>query len=76
MMQAVEFEASPTGGIIRIPDNYKGWYDKRIKVILLRKTESELTDTDHGKESLTCFFDQFSADLSDYNFNRDEANER
>jgi len=76
MMQAIEFEANPADGIIRIPESHKGWYGKRIKVILLSKTESEPIDTDPGKEALAHFFDQFNADLTGYNFNRDEANER
>ncbi|MBF0376546.1 MAG: hypothetical protein HQK72_03585 [Desulfamplus sp.] len=71
-MQAVEFESKSYNGIIEIPIIHKDWYDRPVKVILL--TDTKLKDTD--KPELIRFFDRFNADLTGYQFNRDEANER
>ncbi len=75
-MQAIEFESNSYNGIIEIPEIYKDWYGKTVKVILLTETESEIRDKDTDKSELMQFFDWFNADLTGYKFNRDEANER
>lgn len=36
-MQSIEFNASATEGIIKIPEEYRDWYGGTIKVILLRQ---------------------------------------
>ncbi|QTA80628.1 Uncharacterized protein dnl_29390 [Desulfonema limicola] len=75
-MQAIEFESKSYKGVIEIPIIHKDWYDRAVKVILLRKTESEISDEDTDKLELMRFFDRFNADLTGYQFDRDDANER
>jgi len=75
-MQTIEFESRSYNGIIEIPKIHKEWYDRTVKVILLTETEPEIRDRDTDKSELMRFFDNFNADLTDYKFDRDEANER
>jgi len=75
-MQTIEFESRSYNGIIEIPKIHKDWYDRTVKVILLTETEPEIRDRDTDKSELMRFFDNFNADLTDYKFDRDEANER
>ncbi len=71
-MQAIEFETVSKDGIIKIPDSYQDFISKPLKVILLRADEPEKTSPDKVDE----FFDGINIDLSEYKFDRDEANER
>jgi len=75
-MQTIEFESRSYNGIIEIPKIHKEWYDRTVKVILLTETEPEIRDRDTDKSELMRFFFFFNADLTDYKFDRDEANER
>ncbi len=75
-MQTIEFESKSYNGIIQIPKIHKDWYDKTLKVILFKGSEPEIRKKDTEKSDIIRFFDRFNADLTDYRFNRDEANER
>ncbi len=71
-MQAIEFETFSEDGIIKIPDKYRSFISKPLKVILLRVDEPEKT----GPDKIDEFFDGININLSRFNFDRDEANER
>jgi len=71
-MQAIEFETVSKDGTIKIPDEYKEFISKPLKVILLKTDEPEKT----GSDKIDEFFDSINIDLSGYKFDRDEANER
>jgi hypothetical protein len=71
-MQAIEFETVSKDGVIKIPDKYRDFISKPIKVILLRTDEPEKIRPDTIDE----FFDRINIDLSAYKFDRDEAHER
>ena len=73
-MQAIEFEANAENGIVRIPETYKNWYNRSIRVILLRETQTKAASDASHKQELMNFFNRFDADLSGYRFDRDEAN--
>ena len=73
-MQAIEFEADTENGIVRIPETYKNWYNRNIKVILLYEAQAKKASDASDKQELMNFFNRFDADLSGYRFDRDEAN--
>jgi len=77
-MQAIEFTYESRDGLISIPKQYKDWFRKSFKVILLAATESKpvASSQDHINEEVKSFFENIQIDLSQYRFNRDEANER
>ncbi len=75
-MQTIQFESKSDNGIIEIPKNHRDWYNRRLKVILLKEIDQESRDTYTDESELMLFFESFSADLTGYKFNRDEANER
>jgi uncharacterized protein YcgL (UPF0745 family) len=70
-MEAIEFETISKDGMIKIPDQYREFLSKPVKVILLRVDEPEAASADIDK-----VFDRINLDLSGYKFDRDEANER
>jgi|SaaInl8_200m_RNA_FD_contig_123_13583_length_756_multi_3_in_0_out_2_2 hypothetical protein len=73
-MQTIQFESKSYNGIIGIPKDHRDWYDRTLKVILLKKNGQVVRDTD--KAEIMRFVDRFNADLTGYKFDRDEANER
>jgi hypothetical protein len=75
-MQAIQFESKSNNGIIEIPKIHRDWYNRTLKVILLKEIEQEIRDTYTDESELMDFFDRFNTDLTGYKFNRDEANER
>ncbi len=77
-MQAIEFTYESRDGVISIPKQYKDWFRKSFKVILLENKESTpLTSSQYRiNEEVKSFFENIQIDLSQYRFNRDEANER
>jgi hypothetical protein len=75
-MKAIEFTTASQNGVIRIPQDYKDWFSRSVRVILFSDTESEIRAHEADKTELRRFFDQFNADLTGYHFDRDEANAR
>jgi hypothetical protein len=75
-MKVIEFTTASQNGVIRIPQDYKDWFSRSVRVILLSETESEIRAQEADKTELRRFFDQFNADLTGYHFDRDEANAR
>jgi hypothetical protein len=75
-MQAIEFTTASQNGVITIPQNYKDWLSKSVRVILLSSAEGEISRQAPDQAGLRRFFDQFTADLTDYHFDREEANAR
>lgn len=76
-MQAIEFTYEPHQGVIKIPERYKDWFKKQVKVILLAVESKRIRQPqDRTKEDVRRFFEKLQIDLSGYHFNREEANER
>jgi len=76
-MQAIEFTYESCNGVISIPKQYKDWFKKSFKVILLATESTPITSSqDSINEEVKSFFENIQIDLSRYRFNRDEANER
>ncbi len=77
-MQAIELTYESCEGMISIPKQYKDWFRKSFKVILLVDKESTppTSSQDSINEEVKSFFENIQFDLSQYRFNRDEANER
>jgi len=75
-MQTIQFESKSYNGIIEIPENHRDWYDRTLKVILLKENEQVIRESDTEKSKIIRFFDRFNTDLTGYKFNREEANER
>ncbi len=76
-MQAIEFNYESSDGMISIPKQYKDWFKKSFKVVLLATESPSLTSSqDSINEEVKSFFENIQIDLSQYRFNRDEANER
>jgi hypothetical protein len=77
-MQTIEFTTESRDGMISIPKQYKDLFRKYFKVILKENKESTpLTSSqDRINEEVKSFFENIQIDLSQYRFNRDEANER
>lgn len=73
-MRAIEFLAETHSGILKLPESLKDWHDRPVKVILMR--DEEVAKKTASRESLRVFFAQFNVDLSNFKFDRDEANER
>ena len=83
-MYAIEFITSIKNGIVHIPDQYKELQQKEsVKILIL--VEEPGKDILHSinninkpktSDNTENFFDKFQIDLTDYKFNRDEANER
>ena len=67
-MQAYEFSTVVDGGIIQIPEEYKGKISSPVKVIILSEG---IKDNSHGKK-----FSAIKLKTKNYKFNREEANER
>ncbi|KHD08449.2 hypothetical protein PN36_06635 [Candidatus Thiomargarita nelsonii] len=77
MMQAIEFTYESHEGVIKIPERYKDWFKKQVKVILLAVESKHIRQPqDQTKEEVRRFFEKLQIDLSGYHFNREEANER
>lgn len=75
-MKAIEFESKVQDGIIKIPENYRGWYGKTVKVILLAEEKDPPRKSKDAFEKLYEFFDQFQEDIARIGFDRDELHER
>ena len=75
-MQAIEFTTASHNGIITIPQDYKDWLSKSVRVILLTSVEVETSGQVTDQAALRRFFDQFTADLTEYRFDREDANAR
>jgi hypothetical protein len=75
-MKAIEFTTASHDGVINIPDDYKDWFSQTVRVILLSNADMEVQEQPSDTMDLCMFFDQFSADLTDYQFDREEANAR
>jgi len=83
-MYAVEFITSIKNGVVRIPDQYKELQQKEsVKILILMEEPGK--DISYGindmrkseiSGDIENIFDKFQIDLTDYKFNRDEANER
>lgn len=83
-MYAVEFITSIKNGIVHIPDQYKELQQKEsVKILILMEEPGK--DISNGINDMKKpeipgdienFFNKFQIDLTDYKFNRDEANER
>jgi hypothetical protein len=69
IMLACEFQAIANNGFIKIPDEYKSFISRNLKVILLSEGTA-------GKKTNKSFFPYFAVDTTNYVFNREEANER
>jgi len=76
-MQAIEFEYQLQNGLIQVPKHYQHWFQKPVKVILLATDKiAKKPQTESINEEVKNFFENLQIDLSEYHFNRDEANER
>jgi hypothetical protein len=77
-MNAIEFKTFAQNGILKIPDEYVGWYNKTLRVILLPEaTEAESTAKKFpSAEEIKAFFAAKKLDLRNYKFDREEANAR
>lgn len=75
-MQAIEFTTASHNGTITIPQDYTDWLSKSVRVILLSAAEGEISEQQTDQTALRRFFDQFTADLTNYRFDREEANAR
>ncbi len=75
-MQAIEFMTATQDGIIKIPPVYKDWFSKSVRVILLSDIKAESFNKESDNTKLQRFFDQFNADLTGFEFNREEAHAR
>jgi len=69
-MYAVEFETVANEPYIKIPE-FERFKGHKLKVILLDTQDEKSKNRDDLD-----FFDKFELDLSNFKFNRDEANER
>ena len=84
MMYAIEFLTSIKNGIVHIPDQYKELQEKEsVKILILVEDQGEDIKYDVNdmknpemSDNTDNFFDKFQIDLTDYKFNRDEANAR
>jgi len=83
-MYAIEFLTSIKNGIVHIPDQYKELQEKEsVKILILVEDQGEDIKYDVNdmknpemSDNTDNFFDKFQIDLTDYKFNRDEANAR
>lgn len=75
-MQAIEFTTASHNGTITIPQDSTDWLSKPVRVILLSAAEGELSEQQTDQTALQRFFDQFTAELTNYRFDREEANAR
>jgi hypothetical protein len=69
-MLYAEFNSRSVDGKIKIPDEYESFNAKPLKVILILDEEVQQPD------AVGELFEAFDLDLSNFAFNRDEANER
>jgi len=72
-MNAIEFETISHDGKIDIPQKYSEWFEKPVKVILL--SQENLT-IQQQKDQAKTFFQNMQLDLTEYQFDREEANGR
>jgi hypothetical protein len=77
-MHAVEFESSIKNGLIQIPQNYKNLQEvSSVRLVVMYDLEDEIDKKNLASlKTVDNLFNKFQIDLSDYKFNRDEANER
>jgi len=72
-MQAYEFYATPENGSIKIPEKYRDKITSGVKVILLEEKLIGKEVNNHYKSSLLL---TPTLNTKDWEFSRDEANER
>jgi hypothetical protein len=70
-MYATEFQTVINEPYIQVP-NYEAFKGHEVRVVFLDLNNSKK----EVKKNNLDFFDKFQLDLSDFKFNRDEANER
>jgi hypothetical protein len=75
-MKAIEFTTASHDGVINIPQDYQDWFSQTVRVILLSNADAESLEQDTDITDLRNFFDQFNADLTGYQFDREEAHAR
>jgi len=68
-MNAIEFDAQICDGVLKVPNQYKAWLSKNVRVILLEPEEQTNT-----QQSLK--FSAITLQTKNYRFNREQANER
>jgi len=61
-MQAVEFKTHAHGGLIKIPETYRAWFEKPFKVILLAEEPVDTQNLEEAFHLLTSLSDDFMAD--------------
>ena len=71
-MYATEFQTVAKEPYIKIPE-FEKFKDKEIKVVILTENLDYL---DNEKKDDLDFFDKYQFDLSNFKFDREEANER
>jgi hypothetical protein len=74
-MSAIDFNCYTSSGIIKIPENYQDWYDKPIRVILLREESTNISISKPSPRPIGLakdkfqvsphFFDELPSDLLD-----------
>lgn len=75
-MQTIQFESDTRDGVVKLPEKYKEWHNKNVKVILVRESETNANINAVKEHALKEFFKRFNAVLGVYRFDRNEANER
>jgi hypothetical protein len=77
-MKTIKFSAKTKDGIIFIPKKYQKKIINPVNVILrFNGKAKKIKDTKKRKNSfIDIFFNQYHIDLSNYKFDRNEANER
>jgi hypothetical protein len=62
-MQAIEFTTQAHEGVIKIPEAYRTWFEKPLKVILLAEEDTEtIPDLTEAFHLLTNLSDDFMKD--------------
>ncbi|MCI4399359.1 MAG: hypothetical protein JHC37_02240 [Campylobacteraceae bacterium] len=81
-MYAIEFEAPIQNGVVHIPSEYKELQETdRAKVIIMIKEPisaivSSIKNISTTADDVDMVFNKFQIDMTNFKFNRDEANER
>lgn len=78
-MHAVEFESSIKKGLIQVPHNFKDLQEvESVRLVVMYDLDDNQQETHDSIKNKTIdeIFDKFQIDMSNYHFDRDEANER
>ncbi len=77
-MKTVEFPAKTRDGMIIIPKKYQKHFSRPVKVILkiYESNKKQVRGKASKNGDIDNFFNQFRYDMSNFKFNREEANER